>query len=409
MRSIPRLARGLALALGLLAAGAASAQIDARMLRHPDVSATHIAFVYAGDIWVVAKEGGTALRLSSPGGEESFPRFSPDGRSIAFSANYHGNVDVYAVPTLGGLPRRLTHHPHQDQVLDWTPDGGAVLFASARASGRQRFDQLWQVSTEGGMPERLPLAYAEFASFSPDGGRLAFTTKSRIHRTWKRYRGGMAADLMIWDRAANEARTVAADPANDEVPMWHGDTVYFLSDRGPERRYNLWAVDPATEAVRQLTHIADDDVHYPAIGPAEIVFEAGGRLHLFDLASEETRTVEIQVVSDRATLQPTVRNAGRLTEWAAPSPSGKRVLVGARGEVFSLPAEHGPVLNLTATSGVAERYPVWSPDGDWLAWFSDASGEYDLVIRPAAGPVEATKTVPLGPGSPPPRRARADR
>lgn len=398
MRSISRLAQGLALAAGILAAGAASGQIDARMLRHPDVSATHIAFVYAGDIWVVAKEGGTALRLSSPGGEESFPRFSPDGGSIAFSANYHGNVDVYLVPTLGGLPRRLTHHPIEDQVLDWTPDGSAVLFASARASGRQRFDQLWQVSIDGGMPERLPLAYAELASFSPDGDRLAFTTKSRLNRTWKRYRGGMAADLWIWDRASNEARTVAADPANDELPMWHGDTLYFLSDRGAERRYNLWAVDLATEAVGQLTHFADDDVHHPALGPEEIVFEVGGRLHLFDLASEETRTVDVQVVSDRATLQPTVRNAGRLASWAAPSPSAKRVLVGARGEVFSVPAEHGPVLNLTASSGVAERYPVWSPDGEWLAWFSDASGEYDLVIRPAAGPAEAARVTSLGPG-----------
>jgi tricorn protease len=398
MPSIPRLARGAALAVGLFAAGAASAQVDARLLRHPDVSSTHIAFVYAGDIWIVGKAGGTALRLSSPGGEESFPRFSPDGASIAYSANYHGNVDAYVVPTMGGLPTRLTHHPIEDQVVDWTPDGDAVLFASARSSGRQRFDQLWQVSAEGGMPERLPLAYAEFASFSPDGGRLAFTTKSRLHRTWKRYRGGFAADLWIWDRAANESHPVAVDPANDELPMWHGDTVYFLSDRGAERRFNLWALDLETDAVRQLTRFADDDVHYPALGPGEIVFEAGGRLHLLDLATEQTRPVDVRVVSDRATLQPAVRNAGRLAEWAMPSPSAKRVLVGARGEVFSIPAEHGPVLNLTATSGVAERYPAWSPDGEWLAWFSDASGEYDLVIRPAAGPAEAAKTVALGPG-----------
>jgi tricorn protease len=398
MRSIPRLALGAALSLGLAAAGSASAQVDARMLRHPDVSSTHIVFVYAGDIWIVAKEGGTAMRLSSPGGEESFPRFSPDGRSIAYSANYHGNVDVYLVPTLGGLPRRLTHHPIPDQVLDWYPDGSAVLFASARASGRQRFDQLWRVATEGGMPERLPLAYAEFASFSPDGKRLAFTTKSRVHRTWKRYRGGMAADLWVWDMERNEAHTVAADPANDELPMWHGDTLYFLSDRGPERRYNLWAYDLASEAVRQLTRFADDDVHYPGLGPQEIVFEAGGRLHLLDLASEETRAVDVKVVTDRGTLQPAVRKAGHLADWGMPSPSGKRVLVGARGEVFSLPAEHGPVLNLTASSGVAERYPAWSPDGEWLAWFSDESGEYDLVVRPAEGPADARKVAALGPG-----------
>lgn len=398
MRPSPCLAGAAALVLAILAAGPATAQIDARMLRHPDVSATHVTFVYAGDVWVVPKEGGTAMRLSSPDGEESFPRFSPDGRSIAYSASYHGNVDVYVVPTMGGLPRRLTHHPIQDQVLDWTPDGREVLFASGRKSGRQRFDQLYTVSADGGLPERLPLAYAEFAGFSPDGSQLAFTTKSRLHRTWKRYRGGMAPDLMIWDRTANEARTVAAHPANDELPMWHGDTLYFLSDRGSERRSNLWALDPDTEEVRQLTRFADDDVHYPAIGPEEIVFEVGGRLHLFDLGSGEARPIDVRVVTDRATLQPRMRNAGRLTEWVAPSPSAKRVLVGARGEVFSVPAEHGPVLNLTATSGVAERYPVWSPDGEYLAWLSDASGEYDLVIRPAAGPADAAKVVPLGAG-----------
>ena len=398
MRSIHRLSLGAALVLGLLCPAVATAQVDARMLRHPDVSSTHIAFVYAGDIWIVGKEGGTAMRLSSPGGEESFPRFSPDGASIAFSGNYHGNVDVYVMPTRGGLPRRLTHHPIDDRMLDWYPDGDAVLFASARASGRQRFSQLYRVSTEGGLPERLPLAYAEFASFSPDGGRLAFTTKSRIHRTWKRYRGGMAADLWVWDRARDEAHPVAADPANDELPMWHGETLYFVSDRGPERRYNLWAHDLGTGATRQLTRFTDDDVAYPGLGPQEIVFQAGGRLHLLDLASEETRPVDVKVVSDRSTLQPAMRKAGHLVEWGTPSPSGKRVLVGARGEVFSLPAEHGPVLNLTSSSGVAERYPTWSPDGEWLAWFSDESGEYDLVVRPAEGPAEARKVASLGPG-----------
>ncbi|HVR43251.1 MAG TPA: S41 family peptidase [Thermoanaerobaculia bacterium] len=381
-----------------LAAPALHAQIDARMLRHPDVSETHVTFVYAGDIWVVAKEGGLAFRLSSPAGEESFPRFSPDGRRIAFSGNYHGNTDVYVIPTMGGMPERLTHHPMVDRVLDWYPDGDAILFSSGRHSGRQRFNQLYRVAIAGGLPEQLPLEYGEFASVSPDGNQLAMTIKTRAYRTWKRYRGGMAPDLWLYDFRTDEARVIASDPANDEMPMWHGRTIYFLSDRGPGGRFNVWAHDLDSGRTRQMTSFTDYDVHFPAIGPREIVFEAGGRLHLLDLASGESRAVEVRVVTDRATLQPAVRKVGELVRGASVSPSGKRAAVEARGEIFSLPAEHGPVLNLTNSSGVAERYPAWSPDGKWIAFFSDRSGEYELTIRPADGPGEETRLTSMGPG-----------
>ncbi|MGI9175647.1 MAG: S41 family peptidase, partial [Rhodothermales bacterium] len=273
-----------ALLVLVISHGTAYAQIDARMLRQPDVSATHIAFVYAGDIWVVPKEGGTANRLSSPRGEESFPRFSPDGQEIAFSANYDGNTDLYVMPATGGQPVRLSHHPLGERMLDWYPDGESILFASSMQSGRQRFNQLWRAPKEGGLPEKLPVPYGEFGAISPDGKRIAHTPNSRAFRTWKRYRGGMATDLYLFDLDSLTARNVTDHPANDEIPMWHDSTLYFLSDRGANQRFNIWAYDTAGGDTRQVTDFADVDVQFPAIGPSDIVFEAGGQLYLMDLA-----------------------------------------------------------------------------------------------------------------------------
>jgi len=379
-------------------ASTADAQIDARMLRNPAVSDTRIAFVYGGDIWIVSKEGGVAMRLSSPEGEESMPRFSPDGRWLAFSGNYHGNTDIYVIPVTGGLPERLTHHPMDDRVLGWYPDGSAILMASPRHSGRQRFSQLYRLARNGGMPEAIPLEYGEFASLSPDGKQLAFTIKSRAFRTWKRYRGGMAADLSIYDFASGEVKAIAPDVANDEMPMWHGRKIYFLSDRGPERRFNVWSYDLDSSALKQLTRFTEADVHFPSIGPSDIVFAAAGDLHLMDLSTERVSAVEVRVVTDRATLQPTVRKVGDLVRSASISPSGRRVAVEARGEVFTLPAEHGPILNLTGTSGFAERHPVWSPDGKWMAYFTDRTGEYELAVRPAEEAGEEKILTSMGPG-----------
>ncbi len=382
----------------LLSASTLLAQVNARMLRQPDVSATQIAFVYAGDIWVVPKTGGVAQRLSSPKGEESFPRFSPDGTKIAFSGNYDGNVDVFVVPAMGGAPARLTHHPGNDRILDWYPDGKSLLYASSMESGRQRFNQLYRLSIGGGMPEKLPLSYGEFGAISSDGNLLAFTTKAREFRTWKRYRGGWAPDLWLYDFAKGTAKKITDNPANDLQPMWHGRTLYFLSDRGANERYNLWAYDVDSGATRQVTHVADDDIHFPGIGPSDLVFEAGGRLYLMNLSDESVHEVKVEVVTDELTTLPQVKKVGKLVENASISPSGKRAVVEARGEIFSLPAEHGPVLQLTHTSGAAERSPVWSPDGKWIAYFSDRSGEYELTLRAADGSGEETQLTKLGPG-----------
>ena len=230
------------------------------MLRYPDVSATHITFVYAGDIWVVARGGGLASRLSSPAGEEMYPRFSPDGSRIAYSANYDGNMDVYVVPALGGEPVRLTHHPMPERVVDWHPDG-RVLFVSSRESGRQRYNQFYLVGQGGGLPEKLPVPYGEYASFSPDGQQLAYLPKSQANRTWKRYRGGWAPDIWLFNLRTLDAKKVAANDASDEFPMWHGQRVYFLSDRGagaasqPLGARHLDGRDPAAHRLPRLRHL----------------------------------------------------------------------------------------------------------------------------------------------------------
>ncbi len=384
--------------VSLLAAEPAAAGIDARMLRFPDVSATDIAFVYAGDIWVVPKEGGVAQRLSTPAGQESFPRFSGDGSRIAFTGNYDGNGDVYVIPTGGGVPVRVTHHPENDRLLDWFPGGEELLFASRMASGRSRFRQLYRTAGDGGLPQKLPLPYGEFAAIAPDGKTLAFMPNSRDFRTWKRYRGGTTPDIWLFDLEDHASRNLTDHEANDSQPMWHGASLYFLSDRGPQRKFNLWVLPEGGGAARQVTHFEDFDVQFPAIGPSDIVFQKGGRLFLLELAGEQVREVEVEVVTDQATLKPRAVPVAELAAAADISPSGKRAVVEARGEIFTLPAEHGFVRNLTRSSGVAERTPTWSPDGETIAYFSDRSGEYELTLRPADGSGEERTVTSLGAG-----------
>ena len=387
-----------AILLALAVPALAAAQVDARMLRHPDVSATHITFVYAGDIWIVPKAGGTALRVTSAPGEESFPRFSPDGARIAYTGNYDGNEDVYVIPTMGGVPTRLTYHPMPDRAVDWHPDGTRVMFASFRESGRLRFSQLYLAPAGGGIATKLPVPYGEFGALSADGRTLAYMPKSRDFRTWKRYRGGWAPEIILFNLRDSSSTNVTSNEANDAHPMMHGNTMYFLSDRGANQRYNIWALDRTSGATRQVTNVSEFDVTFPAIGPEEIVFEAGGRLHLLSLANEQVREVRVSVVTDLATVRPRQERVSGLTQWADVSPSGKRAAFVARGEVFTIPAEHGPVLNLSRSSGTAERYVTWSPDGKLLAYWSDRSGEYELTVRNADGTGEERKLTSMGAG-----------
>jgi tricorn protease len=379
-----------------------SGRIDARMMRQPDVSETQIAFVYAGDIWIAPKAGGQAVRLSSPRGEESFPKFSPDGSLIAFSGNYDGNMDIYIIEATGGLPRRITHHGAPDRVVGWYPGGKHILFATTMTSYKDRFNQLYKVSMEGGLPEKLPMPYGEFGAISPDGKTIAYNPISVDFRTWKRYRGGMNPDLWLFDLVNLRARNLTQSEAAESIPMWHGDTLYFLSDRDANKRFNLWAYDSGRQRFRQVTFSKDHDVHFPSIGPSEIVFENAGRLHLLDLKTEKSREVQITVTTDRATLKPRIESVSDSIQRATISPTGKRALFEARGDIFSAPAEHGVVRNLTRSSGVAERFPAWSPDGKLVACFSDRTGEYELTVRNAERSVdgeddERTLTK-LGPG-----------
>jgi len=376
-----------------------NAQIDAGLFRFPDVSQSQIVFTYANDLWLIPKEGGTAIKLSSPAGVESYPKFSPDGKSIAFSGNYDGNNDAYVIPVTGGVPVRLTGHGYSDRVIDWTTDGKKVLFASARESGKSRFNQFYTVPASGGVIEKLPLAYAEFGSYSPDGKQIAVVFRSQVGRNWKRYRGGWKADIQIFNLATKESKTIGAEAdAGNEFPMWNGNAIYFLSDRGPELRMNLWKYDLAGKAYTQLTNFKDEDVHYPSLGPDDIVFEAGGKLYLYSISAGKQRVVNVNVITDRAMLKPKIESAEKLVQQVSISPDGNRVLIQARGDVFSVPAENGYVKDITRTSGSAERYPAWSPDGKYIAYWSDQSGEYELWLQEADKENAAKKLTNYGPG-----------
>ncbi len=356
-------------------------QIDAKMFRHPDVSKDQITFCYAGDIWVVSKNGGTAYKLSSPPGEEAFPKFSPDGQIIAFTGNYNGNADVYTIPITGGLPERKTWHGLSDRVVNWHPNGKQVLFASARESGKDRWNQFYLTGMESGLPEKLPLEHAEYGAYSEDGNTLFFTDKSRLTRNWKRYRGGTAPDIWMINLSTKEAKKIAKNDANNELPMVKGNKVYFLSDRGTHMRANLWVYDTQTEAIKQVTHYTDYDIHHPSIGPDDIVYEANGSLYLFNLETEKSTEVQVNLVSDQRALIPQTKSTSSNVSSYFISHDAKRVAVEARGELFSIPVEHGYTANLTQTSGVAERHPSWSPNGKYLAYWSDESGEYQLVLK----------------------------
>jgi len=360
------------------------------MLRDPDVSATHIAFRYADDLWLVPRNGGTATPLANPTGIEWRPRFSPDGHNLAFVGNYDGDDDIYILPVAGGQPRRVTHVPFSLYFCDWTPDGG-LLFSMPGSTGFRNRHELFTVPAEGGLPARLPVPSGAVGTISPDGRWIAYgSSLPAYYRTWKRYLGGTADEIWLLNFEDHTWLEITDWEGADTDPMWHGQTVYYLSDAGPAHRRNIWVYDLATETRRQLTHFTDFDIKQVSIGPGsegggEIVFTLGADLVLFDLETQATRTVPVHIPGARSRLRPQLVDVSDAVGEFSPSPSGQRVAVEARGDIWTLPAKHGTPRNLTRSNGVAERSPAWSPDGRWIAFFSDRSGEYELYLIASDG------------------------
>ena len=366
------------------------------LMQKPTLSKTHIAFSYAGDLWLVAREGGEARLLTSGDGTKTDPVFSPDGSMIAFSGDYDGNVDVYVMPSAGGVPHRLTHHPAVDEVVGWSPDGKSVLFRSTRNS-YSRFNRLFTVSLEGGLPHELPLPTAEAGAFSPDGKHIAYVPVDNNRRLsaigWKRYRGGKASRVWIANLTDLNLDQVPRETSNDGNPMWAGGKVYFLSDRnGP---FTLFSYDPKDKKVEQALASNGADIKSASAGPGAIVYEQFGSLNLFDPATGKSKTVAVTVPSDLPNVRPHFKKVDNEIASATLSPSGARAVFEAHGEVLTAPAEKGDIRNLTNTPGVMERDPSWSPDGKWIAYFSDESGEYQLCLKNPDGMGEAKK-IPLG-------------
>ena len=360
------------------------------MMRWPDVSSEYIVFSYANDLWIVPRTGGVARPLSSPSGQETAPRFSPDGETIAFVGNYDGNSDLYTLPVAGGVPFRVTHHPFRETLCDWTPDGCELIYYSEADAPFSRRGTLFTVSAEGGLPQALPIPYGSRGAISSDGQWLAYVPNERDNHTWKRYRGGMASDIWLFNLSDHTSKQITTWEGTDSLPMWHEDAVYYLSDQGPNHRLNIWSYNTVTEEHKQITHFADYDVKWPAMGPGaggegEIVFQCGPEIYLLDLVTCEPRTVEITIPGDRPKLRPQRVDASRYIQSWDISPTAKRILLEARGDIWTVPVKHGPPRNLTRSDGSAERNPSWSPDKKWIAYLSDKTGEYELYLTQSDG------------------------
>lgn len=355
-----------------------------RMLRSPTVSATHVAFAYANNIWLTERSGGVARRVTSFQGQTQNPKFSPDGKWLAFSAEYAGNTDVYVVPVEGGEPKRLTWHPGADTVQGWTHDGARVLFASGRAtwapSAAPRF---WTVPVTGGPAEPMPIPRAYQGKISPDGRRLAYRMNNSWDEERRNYKGGQNKPIWIVDLKYYDLVTPPFENSKDTDPVWLGDTVYFISDRSGMA--NVWSYEAGAKRLTQHTTFTDFDVKTLDAGGGTLVFEQAGLVHELDPKTGRTTPLPIRVAGDFAWMMPRWEDVSTRMTHIALSPTGRRVLAEARGEIFTIPAEKGDVRNITNSSGSAERAPAWSPDGKWISYFSDKSGEYKLVVAPQDG------------------------
>jgi tricorn protease len=394
----PPLRRLVPLAVIAALAAAAPAPAATQFLRRPDIAGDQLLFQSEGDLWLASLSTGQASRITTHDGTEGPAFFSPDGRRIAFTAQYDGGRDVYLMDAAGGLPRRLTWDPAGATALGWSADGSEVLFRSTRENGVRR-SRFWAVKVTGGAPRLLPIPYGEFIAAHADGRRLAYVPVSAEWQHWKRYRGGEADDIWLADTVAHTFRRLTTDPGVDTEPVWAAGALWFVSER--DGHANLWRLDPATGATTQATHYTDFDVRYPGSDGQRIVFEHGDGLALHDPASGETRELAIDLRSDRIHARVRQVAAPGYLAGVALGPTGKRLLVSARGQVLSAPAEHGEVRAVAVQPGARCQYPAWSPDGRQFAFVSDASGEEQVWLAPVAGgaPRQLTRDHhgPLGP------------
>ena len=389
----------LSLALICCSFVATKAQTEtATLFQNPTVNKTSIVFSYAGDLWIVSREGGDAKRLTSGIGIETNPYFSPDGNTLAFTGDYDGNTDVYTVPASGGVPKRLTFHPAPDRVSGWTPDGKRILISSNRES-YANFTRLFTISADGNeLPEQIPLPTGQRGSLSADSQFIAYEPLTQWQGDWKRQAGGQTQPILIAKLADSTIEKVPRENSNDKCPMWIGDKVYFLSDRN-KGLVSLFSYDVRSKKVEQVFNNASlFDIKYASTGAGTIVYEQFGAIYLLEAGSKTPKKVNIRVAGDFSGVRPRYEKVGSRIVTGSISPTGSRAVFEARGEIISVPTEKGDPRNLTNTPGAMERDPAWSPDGKWIAYFSDESGEYQLNLRDQTGMGEVRK-ITLG-GSP---------
>jgi tricorn protease len=405
-----------AVALTALAVTARAESSGRALMRFPTLYGNTVVFVAHENLWSVPRTGGTAARLTADPGRDVMPRFSPDGRWLAFTGEYQGNRDVYVMPAGGGKVQRLTftsdieveptlRRGPNNMVVTWTPDSKSIVFLSRRDVWTDWIYKAYSVPLGGGLAQPLALDRSGFLSFSPDGKQIAYTRIFRDFRTWKRYQGGLAQDIDIYDFATRQLKHVTDWPGTETSPMWYGKTIYFLADHDASQRRNIWGYDIATGAFHQVTHFTDYDIEFPSLGGGAegeqgIVFQQGGRLHVLDLPSEQLHDLDVIVPDDGTRTgarwvdaKNTIReqDAAQQTDYDI-APNGNRAVFSARGDLFTLPAEHGNTRNLTQTSNADEDHPRWSPDGKLIAYTTDASGEQQLAVRPAEGGAERVLT-----------------
>ncbi len=378
-----------AIAVSFAALGAVSAEADeARLLRFPATNGQEVVFSYAGDLYTVPISGGEARRLTSHIGYEMFARYSPDGRTIAFTGEYDGNREVYLLPAEGGEPKRLTFTSTNSRddlgdrmgpnniVMTWNPDGKSIVFRNRIGDGFPGL--LWTVSPEGGMPEKINLPEGGFCSWSPDGRKFAYNRVMREFRTWKYYRGGMADDIWVWDPKAGKVENVTSNVAQDIFPMWIGDEIFYASDR--DMTMNLFSYNTKTKQTAKVTDFSDFDVKFPSTDGKVIVFEKGGYLYKFDPATRETTQIRVTLKADNVYGRTERRSVSRNVTAYSLSPDGSRMVVTARGEVFDLPVGQGVTRSISRTPGSNDRGADWSPDGRWIAWIGDGTGETEVYL-----------------------------